>query len=278
MLSVLASSYLIGYTHNMINGSFQFSSDDDSDNCPHDFDSCVSDLEYGLSDLNNLNHSSYSGGGMHSHIQADLDRQHLLGDTSRNTVYERVVADGIEGLEHQESDSVIQAQHIFMRKRTQYVLDTLSRDVKDPQIVSHWNGVSKPTMSCVKIDIVTHGYDTIYRTSLMIYVHERCLKVSNHLGIAKVEPLGNASSCLLASPSSDRMIAADSTGLARICECVVPEWLHDILLGYGDPSAAHYSKKPNTAFTLREMNTLTDYLFAALFGAIQLQKIRFIMH
>lgn len=25
-------------------------------------------------------------------------------------------------------------------------------------------------------------------------------------------------------------------------ECVVPEWLHDIILGYGDPSAAHYSK------------------------------------
>ncbi|KAL9920768.1 ganglioside induced differentiation associated protein 2 isoform 4-T6 [Glossina fuscipes fuscipes] len=76
--------------------------DDDSDNSPHDFESCVSDLEYGLSDLNNLNYSSYSGGGMHSHIQADLDRQHLLGDTSRNSVYEKVVADGIEDLEHQE--------------------------------------------------------------------------------------------------------------------------------------------------------------------------------
>uniref|UniRef100_A0A1B0B5X7 Macro domain-containing protein n=1 Tax=Glossina palpalis gambiensis TaxID=67801 RepID=A0A1B0B5X7_9MUSC len=78
------------------------SRDDDSDNSPHDFESCVSDLEYGLSDLNNLNYSSYSGGGMHSHIQADLDRQHLLGDTSRNSVYEKVVADGIEDLEHQE--------------------------------------------------------------------------------------------------------------------------------------------------------------------------------
>ena len=28
-------------------------------------------------------------------------------------------------------------------------------------------------------------------------------------------------------------------------ECVVPAWLHDILLGYGDPSAAHYSKMDN---------------------------------
>ena len=25
-------------------------------------------------------------------------------------------------------------------------------------------------------------------------------------------------------------------------ECVVPDWLHDIILGYGDPAAAHYSK------------------------------------
>lgn len=28
-------------------------------------------------------------------------------------------------------------------------------------------------------------------------------------------------------------------------ECVVPAWLHDILLGYGDPCAAHYSKMPS---------------------------------
>ena len=25
-------------------------------------------------------------------------------------------------------------------------------------------------------------------------------------------------------------------------DCVVPDWLHDIILGYGDPGAAHYSK------------------------------------
>lgn len=28
-------------------------------------------------------------------------------------------------------------------------------------------------------------------------------------------------------------------------ECVVPPWLHDILLGYGDPGAAHYKRMPN---------------------------------
>ncbi|XP_075700839.1 RNA helicase aquarius [Rhinoderma darwinii] len=28
-------------------------------------------------------------------------------------------------------------------------------------------------------------------------------------------------------------------------DCVVPDWLHDIILGYGDPGSAHYSKMPN---------------------------------
>ena len=42
--------------------------DDDSDNCPHDFEGGGSDLEYGLADLNGLNLNSYSG-GMQSQIQ-----------------------------------------------------------------------------------------------------------------------------------------------------------------------------------------------------------------
>lgn len=167
------------------------------------------------------------------------DRYDLLEMIKTQTLLEQIIA---------------QAQHIFMRKRTQYVLDTLARDVKDPQIISHWNAMNSPTMSCVKINIMTHGYDTVYRTSLLIHVKERSLKCisrdgrvmhmsyepqelrdlilcqinqhqisglqtvakcmawqtlsnSNHLGIGSVEPLGNASSCLLASPNGDRLIA-----------------------------------------------------------------------
>lgn len=70
---------------------------------------------------------------------------------------------------------IAQAQHIFMRKRTQYVLDTLARDVKDPQITSHWNALNSPTLSWVKINITTHGYDTITRTALVVHVKERSL-------------------------------------------------------------------------------------------------------
>lgn len=167
------------------------------------------------------------------------DRYDLLEMIKTETLLEQIIA---------------QAQHIFMRKRTQYVLDTLARDVKDPQIISHWNAMNSPTMSCVKINIMTHGYDTVYRTSLLIHVKERSLKCvsrdgrvmhmsyepqelrdlilcqinqhqisalqtvakcmawqtlsnSNHLGIGSVEPLGNASSCVLASPNGDRLIA-----------------------------------------------------------------------
>uniref|UniRef100_A0A0L8GB52 RNA helicase aquarius n=1 Tax=Octopus bimaculoides TaxID=37653 RepID=A0A0L8GB52_OCTBM len=33
-------------------------------------------------------------------------------------------------------------------------------------------------------------------------------------------------------------------------DCVVPNWLHDLILGYGSPDAAHYSKMPNQIPTL----------------------------
>lgn len=42
-------------------------------------------------------------------------------------------------------------------------------------------------------------------------------------------------------------------------ECVVPQWLHDILLGYGDPSSAHYSKMSNQVRSLDFNDTFLDY-------------------
>ncbi|XP_046401770.1 RNA helicase aquarius isoform X1 [Ischnura elegans] len=41
-------------------------------------------------------------------------------------------------------------------------------------------------------------------------------------------------------------------------ECVVPDWLHDIILGYGDPGAAHYSRMPNEIPTLDFNDTFLD--------------------
>ncbi|XP_058118487.1 RNA helicase aquarius [Anopheles ziemanni] len=42
-------------------------------------------------------------------------------------------------------------------------------------------------------------------------------------------------------------------------ECVVPPWLHDILLGYGDPGAAHYSRMSDQARVLDFNDTFLDY-------------------
>ncbi|KAF2905333.1 hypothetical protein ILUMI_00835 [Ignelater luminosus] len=41
-------------------------------------------------------------------------------------------------------------------------------------------------------------------------------------------------------------------------ECVVPDWLHDIILGYGDPGAAHYTKLPNPIATMDFNDTFID--------------------
>lgn len=41
-------------------------------------------------------------------------------------------------------------------------------------------------------------------------------------------------------------------------ECVVPPWLHDILLGYGDPGAAHYSQMKDQAKDLDFNDTFLD--------------------
>lgn len=167
------------------------------------------------------------------------DRYELLEMTKTETLLEQIIK---------------QAQHFFMRMRTEYVLDTIAKEVKDPLISSHWNTLNSPSQSCVKINISTHGYDAVCRTSLVIHVGEKSLKCicrdgkvmymsyepqelrdlifchinqhqilavqalaktmgwqflanSNHLGLGAVEPLGNASSCILASPTGDRLIA-----------------------------------------------------------------------
>ncbi|XP_054758837.2 RNA helicase aquarius-like [Lytechinus pictus] len=48
-------------------------------------------------------------------------------------------------------------------------------------------------------------------------------------------------------------------------DCVVPDWLHDILLGYGDPGAAHYSKMAKQISTLDWNDTFlnADHLRAS---------------
>ncbi|XP_044748120.1 mediator of RNA polymerase II transcription subunit 17 [Coccinella septempunctata] len=182
-----------------------------------------------------------------------------LGPSKKRMCAGPMAADRYELLEMTKTETLLeqiikQAQHYFLRLRTEYVLDTIAKEVKDPLISSHWNTLNSPTQSCVKITISTHGYDALCRTPLFIHVGEKTLKCicrdgkvmhmsyepqelrdliichmnlhqilgvqslartmgwqslanSNHLGTGSVEPLGNASSCLLASPTGDRIIA-----------------------------------------------------------------------
>ncbi|CAG5058845.1 unnamed protein product [Parnassius apollo] len=187
-----------------------------------------------------------------------------LGPSKRRSLAGPMAADRYELLEMSKEQSLLeqiiqQAQHFFMRRRSEYVLDTIAKEVKDPLIVSHWNALNSPTQSCVKINIMAYGYDAVCRTSLVVHVGEKTLKCicrdgkvrhlsyelqelrdliycqgcgpqiyqhqmtavqavgrcmgwqllasSAHLGSGPVEPLANASTCLLASPAGDRMIA-----------------------------------------------------------------------
>lgn len=44
-----------------------------------------------------------------------------------------------------------------------YIIDTFACEIKDPLIVAHWACLNSPTLSSVKINIMTHGYETICR-------------------------------------------------------------------------------------------------------------------
>jgi len=104
-----------------------------------------------------------------------------LGPSKRRCLAGPTAADRYELLEMTKSQTLLeqiiqQAQHFFMRLRTEYVLDTIAKEVKDPLIVSHWNALNSPTQSCVKINILTHGYDSVCRTSMVVHVGEKSLK------------------------------------------------------------------------------------------------------
>lgn len=168
-----------------------------------------------------------------------FDRHELTEITKSQTLLEQIIA---------------QAQHTFVRKRTQYVIDTLAKDFKDPIISSNWNSLNSPTLSWVKVRINTSGFDAICRCAMTIHVKETTLKAicrdgtvahlsyepqelrdlilrqvaqnhlaslkelarciawtnlsnSPHLGIGPVQPLGNVHSCVLQSPSGDKIVA-----------------------------------------------------------------------
>jgi len=90
------------------------------------------------------------------------DKHSLLEMVKQETLLEQIVR---------------QAQHVVLRLRTIFVLDTLAREFKDPLLTSHWSTLSSPTCSSVKVSVVSAGYDTIIKTQLVIHVGEKMLRV-----------------------------------------------------------------------------------------------------
>jgi len=90
------------------------------------------------------------------------DREQLTKMAAKETLLEQIVR---------------QAQHVVLRLRSIFVLDTLAREFKDPLLTSHWSTLSSPTCSSVKVSIVSQGYDTIIKTQLVIHVGEKMLRV-----------------------------------------------------------------------------------------------------
>jgi len=76
--------------------------DDESDENPHNDLDGGSDLDCNYS--NGFSLSTHLNIGQHSfsQMQGDLDRQRLLGDRPRANLYENIIEEGIEGIEHQE--------------------------------------------------------------------------------------------------------------------------------------------------------------------------------
>ncbi|XP_063842068.1 mediator of RNA polymerase II transcription subunit 17-like isoform X2 [Scylla paramamosain] len=199
-----------------------------------------------------LPHPVYASMGMSKRRRAagleGMDRNQLLNMMREQTLLEQIIR---------------QVQHNFLRLRTMYVIDQLAAEFKDPLIVSHWNAFNSPTQSCVKINIVTQGYDSALRTKLVIHIFERTLKcicrdgkimtmsfepqelrnlilcqISQHnmaalqglakytgwtvlsseqnIGTGTIEPLGNASTVMLASPSGNKVIGVHSGPHQRV--------------------------------------------------------------
>ncbi|GIY17893.1 mediator of RNA polymerase II transcription subunit 17, partial [Caerostris darwini] len=69
-----------------------------------------------------------------------------------------------------------QTRHVVLRLRTMMIIDTFACEIKDPLIVAHWLSLSSPTLSSVKINIMTLGYESMCRTPLVIHVEEKSLK------------------------------------------------------------------------------------------------------
>ena len=85
---------------------------------------------------------------IHTYAFSAASRKDLLEMAESETLLEQIIR---------------QAQHILLRQRVAFVLDTMARDLKDPLISCHWGTITSPQKTSVKVCITTSGYDAIIR-------------------------------------------------------------------------------------------------------------------
>lgn len=95
------------------------------------------------------------------------DRQTLIDCQKTETLLEKITA---------------QAQHLVLREQTMKVIDDLALEMNDPLIVAHWLTLNTPTLSSVKVNIVSYNYESLNRTSLIIHVKVKSLVVISRDG------------------------------------------------------------------------------------------------
>ena len=95
------------------------------------------------------------------------DRHSLLEMSKNETLLEQIVR---------------QAQHVVLRLRTIFVLDTLAREFKDPLLTSHWSTLSSPTCSSVKVSIVSAGeYSLLIGRYNLVLISDWLTQLSTYL-------------------------------------------------------------------------------------------------
>lgn len=95
------------------------------------------------------------------------DKHTLLQSFKNETMLEQIIA---------------QAQHVVLRAKTSSIIDSLAKEIKDPIIIAHWACLNSPTKSSVKLNMLSYGYESLYRVPVVIHVGTKTVKVISRDG------------------------------------------------------------------------------------------------
>uniref|UniRef100_T1KJK3 Mediator of RNA polymerase II transcription subunit 17 n=2 Tax=Tetranychus urticae TaxID=32264 RepID=T1KJK3_TETUR len=89
--------------------------------------------------------------------------RHVLTESCKNeTMLEQIIA---------------QAQHFVLRDQALKTIDDLSKEIKEAIIIVHCLCLNSPIRSCIKIVIVSSGYESLNRTPVTIHVSSKNMTI-----------------------------------------------------------------------------------------------------